>query len=193
MTEQWSSTQAQLDRLESLVATLVRQGPAPPAQVNPAPPVQIKPHASDNLSMRIYSDMKMFAIGAVVAGVLVFVAAREFSPSPRPQPDRPIPTPIPAPEVPVESDFRGLGKTYRGQLAESRAASWELAATQLAAGVNPDAAFKAADDDFRARRERDFAGASAALEKIAPGHAEGHGSELAAAFRELAAGVRLGR
>jgi hypothetical protein len=183
-----------LQRLEKLVAALLQQteARAPGQDVSvprpaPPPPPPVTPPRNGVWS-RVYADMKMFTFGALVTAVLVFVVVRETAPRPTPGPGPVTPTPVP--EVPVESDFRRLGKAYRGPLIENRAASWEVIATQLAAGVKPDDAIKSGDEDFRVRRERDFTGASAALEKIAPKRAEGHGAELAAAFRDMAAGIR---
>jgi hypothetical protein len=92
--------------------------------------------------------------------------------------------------VPV-AGFQFLGRSYRNELAAAKAQSWEQAATQIAAGLEPNAAFQAAKDQFEARSRSVFEATIApALERIAPGGDTSKSAELSAAFRDLAAGMK---
>lgn len=130
-------------------------------------------------------------IGVLLGMVISFAWMPRTVPTPTPTPI-PTPTPGPSPPAPVVpvSDFFQLGKGYQRPLIEARSKSWSLVGTQIAAGVDVDAALKAGDDKFVSDRQAAFNSAIApALEKVAPDRSTASASSLAGAFADLAKGV----
>lgn len=111
------------------------------------------------------------------------------APAPGPAP-APAPTPTPAPVVPASEFFR-LGRGYRGTILSTYADALESGAAQIAGGVDVGQALASVGSSWSAARAKAFDSTiSPALERIAPDGDKSRSAELAAAFRELARGVR---